>query len=412
MEQYYKVKRFDDRWMFVNPMGDRFYSLGVNCVTMTDVNFEDPIGKYGGDGKWFERMCESKLSAIDKMGFNTLAAWHHTYFWGNEYPKTVELSLSKRASKVNTVWGVGFPDVFDESFNMSIHKQMIDCFYGKGDILAKDPGLIGYYTDNELHWWGSSGYWGCNEPGVDATSTGLVDDYIQLPFDAAGKKAWVAFIERKYGDIEALNNVWKSEYSEFEDLLYLQHYKAFGIAFEEDKMQFLELIAETYFKMTSSILKMFDPHHLNLGCRIVGETTPKVVLEVMKNYVDVISVNFYNTLDVYEKYLTDIHEITGKPIMITEFSFCAGREAGFLRNTNGAQNVLVRDQKRRGECYRDFVLSAYKLPFIVGTHWFALYDFGMNRHMLIGNYGLYDLKDNLWEEFSEVVKSTHDMICK
>lgn len=245
---------------------------------------------------------------------------------------------------------------------------------------------------------------------MDSTKTGLVDDFIELPFDAAGKKAWVAFIERKYGDIETLNSTWKSEYSKFEDLLYLQHYKALVTAIEEDKMQFLELIAETYFKTTSSILKMFDPHHLNLGCRIVGETTPKVVLEVMKKYVDVISVNFYSTIDVYEKYLTEMYEITDKPIMITEFSFCAGREAGFLTNTNGAQNVLVKDQKRRGECYRDFVLSAHKLPFIVGTHWFALYDFGMNRHKLIGNYGLFDLKDRLWEEFSEAVKSTHDVI--
>lgn len=410
MNSFYKVKKYDDRWMFETPKGDRFYSLGVNCVTMTDVDIEDPVGKYGGDGKWFERMCDTKLSAITDMGFNTLAAWHHTYFWGNEYPKTVELRLSRLASKANTVWGVGFPDVFDESFSISIHKQLIDVFYGKGDILAKDPGMIGYYTDNELHWWGSSGYWGCNEPGVDSTTTGLVDDYIQLPAEAAGKKAWVDFIQKKYGDIEALNNAWGSEYCEFEDLLYLQRYKTRSTAFEENKMQFLELIAETYFKTTSSILKLYDPNHLNLGCRFVGATTPRVVLEVMKKYVDVVTVNFYETLDIYEDYLTEVHEITGKPIMITEFGFCAGREAGFLRNTNGAQNVLVKNQKRRGECYKDFVLSAYKLPFIIGTHWFALYDFGYNVHGLIGNYGLYDLKDNLWEELAEAAKSTHDMI--
>jgi hypothetical protein len=72
--------------------------------------------------------------------------------------------------------------------------------------------------------------------------------------------------------------------------------------------------------------------------------------------------------------LAHIHKLTGKPVMITEFSFAAGREAGFDLVTNGAQKTLVRDQRRRGECYREFVLRASRLPFIVGTLWFALYD--------------------------------------
>ena len=28
--------------------------------------------------------------------------------------------------------------------------------------------------------------------------------------------------------------------------------------------------------------------------------------------------------------------------MITEFSFCTGSDYGFVRNTNGAQNVIVK----------------------------------------------------------------------
>ena len=32
--------------------------------------------------------------------------------------------------------------------------------------------------------------------------------------------------------------------------------------------------------------------------------------------------------------------------MITEFSFCTGSDYGFVHNTNGAQNVIVKNQTR------------------------------------------------------------------
>ncbi|CAK4840676.1 unnamed protein product [Aphanomyces euteiches] len=138
---------------------------------------------------------------------------------------------------------------------------------------------------------------------------------------------------------------------------------------------------------------------------MVGTSTPEVIFEVMKDYIDVLTLNFYS-FDLPERWLAHIHHITGKPIMITEFSFSAGKEAGFDLVTNGAQKVLVRNQARRGECYHQFVTQAAKMPFIIGTHWFALYDFA-DRQGLIGNYGLFDQEDRLWKEFADAVKETH-----
>lgn len=67
------------------------------------------------------------------------------------------------------------------------------------------------------------------------------------------------------------------------------------------------------------------------------------------------------------------------------------------------------DQKQRGESYRHFVEQAANIPYIIGLHWFALYDF-WNREGLIGNYGLYDKNDNPWSEFTDTVKATHEEI--
>lgn len=407
MQGYWQTRKENDRWWLIGPDGRKFYSLGVDCVTMTDVDVDPSTFKMMADPLWFPKWADEKLSSIQSLGFNTLGSWHHPYYWGNGYPKTVELRMSALAAKANTIWGMGFPDVFDPSFELSVHKAMVDCFYGKGDDLREDSGLIGYYVDNELHWWGSGGYWGSNLMGAENDDTGLVDDYIEKPATSWGKKAWVAFLTERYGTVEALNEAWQSEYTCFDDLLHLFHYMAEKAVFKNDKTEFLRRIAERYFSLTSAVLKQYDPHRLNLGCRFAGATTPRVVLEVMKQYVDVITVNFYDHLETYSDYLTMVHNVTGKPVMITEFSFCAGREAGFLSSTNGAQSVLVRNQAKRGEYYKRFVKAAWNLDFMVGLHWFALYDYAGNIHGLIGNYGLYDIHGRLWEEFAEHVKEAN-----
>lgn len=413
MQNVYKTEQRNGRWMLINPEGEPFFSLGVNCVInqvwdqahFMQVNLVD---KYGGDRDWLKRFAASKKEQIQSYGFNTLAAWHEKTYWGDHFPKTVEVRLSQFAKKVNTDWGIGFPDVFDISFEASVQKVLTNCFYEKGEALLSDRGLIGYYTDNELHWWGSGGHWGSNEPGEGKNMTNLVNDYIKQPPQVPGKQAWVNYLQEKYNTIESLNEAWGSEYIEFDDLLHLAVYLAEETVLEEDKLGFLKLIAEKYFQTTSSLLKQYDPKRLNLGCRMVGNSTPDVVFEVMKDYVDVLSLNFYS-FDLPNHLLKYISELTNKPIMITEFSFCAGRTAGYPLSTNGARTVLVRDQQRRAETYDQFVREAAKLPFMVGLHWFALYDYG-NPNGLIGNYGLLDLNDEPWEEFVKGVKQTNKEI--
>ena len=126
----------------------------------------------------------------------------------------------------------------------------------------------------------------------------------------------------------------------------------------------------------------------------------------MAKYVDVVSINFY-AMELPVEYLNHIYEITQKPVMITEFAFCAGSDYGFVHNTNGAQNVIVKTQAKRAELYDSFVSKAYDLPYMIGTHWFALYDYQGDEHGLLGNYGLYDLDDQPWEDFTSGVKVTN-----
>lgn len=408
--RYFRTERRGDRWQLIDPDGKPFFSLGMNGVYNQLVDQAswltvDFVDKYGADAHWLQRWADCKLEQVRGWGFNTLGAWHEKLYWGNGEPKTVEIRMSRYAKKANVDWGIGFPDVFDSSFKASVYKALAECFYEKGEALLSDEGLIGYYTDNELHWWGSSGKWGDNDPDLGYQSTGLVDDYFELPPHAAGKRAWVRYVEEKYGDITRLNEAWGSEYWQFDDLLHIAVYRARPEALEDDKLGFLRRIAEVYFQTTSKALRLYDPHRLNLGCRMVGTSTPPVVLDVMKQYADVLSLNFYS-FTLPEKWLAAISERIGIPVMVTEFSFCSGREAGFLQSTNGARNVLVRDQERRGEAYRRFVERAAALPYMIGVHWFALYDYS-NPEGLIGNYGLLDMKDEPWTLFADSVTATN-----
>jgi len=409
----YTTEQREGRWRLIDPQGAPFFSLGVNCVLnqyydQTAFMQVDWVGKYGGERHWLKHFAAEKKEQIQSYGFNTLGAWHEKIYWGDHYPKTVELRLSRHAKKVNTDWGVGFPDVFDESFKASIHKVLTGCFYEKGEALLHDRGLIGYFTDNELHWWGSGGHWGDNDQEVGNHNCHLVDDYIKQASHLPGKQAWVDYLQDRYETIESLNEAWDSEYIEFDDLLHIAVYRAKESVLDRDKLGFLRKIAEVYFQTTDALLKQYDPHRLNLGCRMVGSSTPDVVFEVAKDVVDVLSLNFYG-FELNKRELGRISKLAEKPMMITEFSFCAGRTAGFKLNTNGARNVIVRDQQRRAEAYDHFVREAAAMPWMIGLHWFALYDYG-DPNGLIGNYGLLDLKDEPWEAFVQGVTETNEEV--
>lgn len=407
---YYQTRQENGQWRLLDKTGAPFLSLGVNCVTIKDVDLSPAEDMYNQNRDWFPGWISQKRNEMLVLGFNTLGAWHHPWFWGDGFPKAVELSLSQHAAKVNQVWGVGFPDVFDQSFEVSIHKVLVDTFHGHGDSLLRDVGVIGYYTDNELHWWGSGGYWGENDQTANGyENTQLIDDFIALPPNRAGKKRWVAFLRETYGSIESLNAAWGSEYVELDDLLHVGSYRTEPEIFQRDKLAFLRLVAETYFSTTNRILKSYDSHRLNLGCRHVGSSTPLVVLEEGAKVVDIDSINFYS-MDFPREYLDKVYALTQRPMMITEFTFSAGRSAGFLDSNNGSRSVIVASEKRRGECYAAFLQEAFAAPYILGIHWFALFDYGKNVHGLIGNYGLYDLHGKPYSVFCDQVRATHGLL--
>jgi hypothetical protein len=110
----------------------------------------------------------------------------------------------------------------------------------------------------------------------------------------------------------------------------------------------------------------------------------------------------------------DLYKASGKPLMITEFSFTGFPHPG---HTSGLF-VDVYTQEQRGLGYRKYVQQAAQAPFMVGMHWFMWMDYG-GQHAAQDSYpyspdhnvGLvsYD-ESSVYDELTAWAKTTNAMV--
>jgi agarase len=194
---------------------------------------------------------------------------------------------------------------------------------------AGDPWLLGYFTDNELRW------------GKDWRSQdSLLDSYLRMPSASAGLARASAFV------------------------------KALGHeATDEDRLTFAGLVAAEYARVTTQAIHRHDPNHLVLGCRFAAYPGDAAIVAVGL-YFDVISLHSYAPTAPIDR-LRQITQLTGKPTMVTEFSFKA-MDSG-LPNTKGAGKPVA-TQSDRANAFTNYVESLAALPGAVGYHWFEYRD--------------------------------------
>ena len=108
----------------------------------------------------------------------------------------------------------------------------------------------------------------------------------------------------------------------------------------------------------------------------------------------VVSFNNY-AYDPPVEALTRLHVGTGKPVLLTEFSFKAA-DSG-LPNTKGAGRALA-TQQDRADYFDRYVTGLARLAFVVGYHWFEYADEPAEGRFdgENSNYGLVNIKDEPW----------------
>ncbi len=353
---FYHVKNIGGKWWLVTPDGAVFFSKGV-CHVSFEGDYSPALGfspykravtsKYGSAQAWARAAAER----LKSWGLNTVGAWTDPTLYTHGLSYTVNLDLA--ASTGGDTWlRGGFPDVFDPDFVNSVDRNAArQCA-----IRKNDPWLLGYFTDNELRW------------GPDWRSKdSLLETFMKMREGSPGRTRVDQFLAER-GCMD-------------------------GTPTEADKAAFLELVAREYFKTCSTAIRKADPNHLILGCRFAGYA-PDPVLKALRESVDLVSYNDYSHAAPTER-LKHIAEVTGKPVMVTEFSFRA-MDSG-LPNKKGA-GIPVATQQDRADLFEKYVTAIAKLPECVGYHWFEYADEPKAGRFDGENsdYGLVKIDDTPW----------------
>jgi len=403
---FFKFALAEGRWWLVTPAGHAYISFGVNHISF-DADTSVPLGYapyrltnqawFGTDDKAVNEFYKYALGLLRVHGFNTVGAWSNApNLIANgsivSMPYTVILNFSAAVStefgedNVGTVNDDGFPDVFDPKF-------VDNCKAYASDVIPQeyrdDPYLIGYFTDNELKWWGDGNFW-----PIEGES--LADGFIAMPADAPGKQAFVDFLFQDLGyTVQTLNAAWGTSFSSTDEVAALDAIEDDGQHPEiaADKAAFVGKVAEVYFAAVDQALDEADPSHLNLCARFAVAAPDEVVAAA--RHCDVMTINDYYTDSEYKdgKDLSDMfggdaeerferqallagEDGMPKPVMLTEFGTRAA-DSG-LPNGFGA-GWVVDTQAQRGAYYRRVVdrlldFEAVGTGFVVGFHWFEFTD--------------------------------------
>jgi len=359
---FFQVAEVDGRWLLITPDGRPFYSVGVNHVTANNnTDRETGVCPYcvAVDSTYESReaWAETTSERLASWGFNTIGAWSDDQLFAPLMPYTELLN-----------YGGGQSDYFSNEFMERVQEITAD----KVVPLKDDPNLVGWFLDNELKW------------GKDwRSSRTMLDEYMMLEPGSPGR--------------------------EMAEL------------YEGDDEGFLFALATQYFLVTTAALRAVDPKHLILGARASSLSMPPQVPQAATPYLDVFSVNFYATVEglfdtlngqwgplvPIENWLETYYELSGLPLMATEFSFRSSESD--LPNTEPPIYLTFDTQVERAAAYDEYVQSCFDAPYIVGQRWFEYVDqpIGGRFDGENNNFGLVTVEDEPYDDFVEPVTVTN-----
>ncbi len=354
---FFRVEHSPERWWLVDPDGYRFYAIAINHVRST--GYEDrltatcpyceAIAREHGS---VERWREATLARLRGWGFNTIGAWSDGGVFSEQMAYTPILSIGSSVT---------------DFFSPQLEEEAARIARSEVRPHRDDPNLLGWFLGNEMRWGAD---WRSQRP--------LLDDYLELPDGAPGRTV----AESHRGDPAG----------------------------------FLLTLADRYFSVATSAVRAEDPHHLILGVRANAIATPAELLQAAGPWLDVFSVNHYDLPDPWPRlyrtfgstpvddWLRRYHELTGLPLMITEFTYRA-RESS-VPSTYPPIYFLFETQAERAIAMRDYVQRCYDAPYVVGHHWFEYYDDppGGRWDGEDSNFGLVNNDDAPYAEMVEAMR--------
>ena len=165
---------------------------------------------------------------------------------------------------------------------------------------------------------------------------------------------------------------------EWEDFLEKRDFAPNTAAARADMLAFEEKMYERYFKICREAVKAVSPDAMYIGCRFAWRNP--LVERVASRYCDALSYN------VYADNVTDFSATKGaedKPIIIGEFHF-GNTDKGVY---GGGLNARATAEER-AQAFREYAVSAFENPKVVGAHWFQWFDLCTTGRFNEANYAI------------------------
>ena len=312
---FFHIRMVRARPWLVDPLGNAFLWKGVSALAPGETD-------------------EAGVRRLKRLGFNGAGPWVDFLPDRSNIAYMLALDISQRAKALGAPAAGGFPDVFDPAFEKAADEQAKT----KCAPAASDPWLVGYVTDGDLAWRGTSG-----------RAIGLVDDFFGLPASSHGKRALVEGLRQRYGgDAARFNRNWGQAISDFGQLLEMNSLDA-GEKAERDRAQadrsaLLSLIGHRYFEITHSAIRRYDPTHMVFGPRFTSAVPREVVLAMRGNAAAVYLKPA--SPQPSERLIKQIYRDTGMAVLLSE----AGAPATH-------------------DWFEAYTAAAARIPYVIGYAW-------------------------------------------
>ncbi len=375
-----RLTEHDGAWWLVSPTGQPFYSIGA------DGPYFDPESDLA-TGREF-------LEVMRRLRFNSLAGWTSVPGWAalnkaviseGSQPLVMFRALESGTShddfdRLVPADNHSFPDPFDPRWEEWLRNHV----RGIASLVRGEPWFAALFADNEV-------------------SHRELYRHLWTPNCSAALRT---FLQAKYGDIGALNSAWGSGFRSFDDLVaqrpdpVLQHGPMY-----EDLFAFSREVVRKYAETAARVIREELPGHIVFSNRLMLDDVT-YWLKYLDLYAvfDGIAVNMYPAnlspgLNDNERMILElVHEKTGKPVLISEWSVPA-LDSGLYDNPDKldwSYDEAVDTQTERARQAARIVIDYYNMPFVVGAHWFFWNDFDSDKRQ--ANRGLFLTSGQPWIE--------------
>jgi len=371
----WSVTRDNGASFLVTPCGEKFFSVGVNVVDggISGTRLDRPHYDWHEAAGTLPDWIAAARRRLQQWGFNSAGAWSLPP-QELKLPSVINLELG-RLSRFH--WF----DPFDPAMpaRMDAEAKRLTAPY------RDSPYRIGYFSDNEVGWWGGA----------------LFLFYAEKPADNFTKQRWIAMLREVY------RRDWRRFARDFVPPAGVHSWKALletrkptqlrigghGIAAVR---RWTAIVAAHYYALAEAAIKKADPEALFFGDRLPIYYDPAAV-KVEAPHVDALAVNY--NVDSPEGWIAPyffdgLRRLTqGKAELISEW-FYAARENRTGNSNNGhLMTVDTQAERALGAAASAQLFAA--IPEIIGLHWFQYYDYplGGRADSEDYNFGLVDIRD-------------------